>query len=44
MAETKTNAMRMLDKSKVPYSIMTYDNEDGQIHGAAVAEKTWKTA
>ncbi|GGG58943.1 Cys-tRNA(Pro) deacylase [Paenibacillus radicis (ex Gao et al. 2016)] len=44
MAETKTNAMRMLDKSNVPYRIMTYDNEDGQIHGAALAEKIGKPA
>ncbi|RKP58238.1 Cys-tRNA(Pro) deacylase [Cohnella endophytica] len=42
MAETKTNAMRMLDKSNIPYNIMIYDNEDGKIHGVAVAEKIGK--
>ncbi|WP_223066316.1 Cys-tRNA(Pro) deacylase [Paenibacillus caui] len=42
MGEGKTNAMRMLDKSKTQYSILTYDNEDGQIHGTAVAEKIGK--
>lgn len=42
MAETKTNAMRMLEKSKTPYNIFAYDAEDGQIHGTAVAEKIGK--
>ncbi|CAM4293267.1 Cys-tRNA(Pro) deacylase [Paenibacillus phoenicis] len=44
MAEVKTNAMRMLDKSKTPYQIFAYDAEDGQIHGTAVAEKIGKPA
>jgi Cys-tRNA(Pro)/Cys-tRNA(Cys) deacylase len=35
----KTNALRILDKNKTSYGILTYDNEDGKIHGAAVAEK-----
>lgn len=39
MAESKTNAMRLLDKAHVPYGILTYDSEDGKIHGTAVAEK-----
>lgn len=42
MADVKTNAMRMLDKSKTPYEIYAYDPEDGQIHGTAVAEKIGK--
>ncbi|MFX3632871.1 MAG: Cys-tRNA(Pro) deacylase [Candidatus Pristimantibacillus sp.] len=42
MAQSKTNAMRMLDKAQIPYAIMTYDNEDGKIHGSAVAEKIGK--
>lgn len=42
MSEVKTNAMRMLDKSKTPYNILTYDPEDGQIHGTAVADKIGK--
>ncbi|WP_178025243.1 Cys-tRNA(Pro) deacylase [uncultured Paenibacillus sp.] len=44
MAEVKTNAMRMLDKSKTEYRIYAYDAEDGQIHGTAVAEKIGKPA
>lgn len=39
MSESKTNAMRMLDKAGVSYSLHSYDPEDGQIHGTAVAEK-----
>ncbi|RCX23474.1 Cys-tRNA(Pro)/Cys-tRNA(Cys) deacylase [Fontibacillus phaseoli] len=39
MAESKTNAMRLLDKSGIPYIILGYDSEDGEIHGIAVAEK-----
>lgn len=39
MAESKTNAMRLLDKAKIPYGVLTYDHADGQIHGTAVAEK-----
>lgn len=36
---SKTNAMRLLDSKKLEYKMMTYDNEDGKIHGIAVAEK-----
>ncbi|CQR56369.1 Cys-tRNA(Pro) deacylase [Paenibacillus riograndensis] len=39
MQVTKTNAMRILDTRKIAYEIHMYDNEDGQIHGTAVAEK-----
>ncbi|ANS73426.1 aminoacyl-tRNA deacylase [Paenibacillus yonginensis] len=39
MAEGKTNAMRQLDKSNIPYEVLSYEHEDGQIHGTAVAEK-----
>ncbi|WP_138494275.1 Cys-tRNA(Pro) deacylase [Paenibacillus pinistramenti] len=39
MSEGKTNAMRILDKADIPYTIMNYDHEDGQIHGTAVADK-----
>lgn len=42
MAESKTNAMRLLDKARIPYGIWTYDHEDGQIHGEAVADKIGK--
>ena len=39
MATPKTNAMRMLDKEKIPYQMHTYDASDGHIDGAAVARK-----
>ncbi|WP_307399379.1 Cys-tRNA(Pro) deacylase [Paenibacillus anaericanus] len=39
MQVTKTNAMRMLDAKKISYEVISYDNEDGLIHGTAVAEK-----
>ncbi len=39
MAEQKTNAMRMLDREKIPYQIHTYDAGDGVIDGAHVAQK-----
>lgn len=39
MQAGKTNAMRILDSRKIPYEVLVYDPEDGQIHGTAVAEK-----
>ncbi|MBP2242043.1 Cys-tRNA(Pro)/Cys-tRNA(Cys) deacylase [Cytobacillus eiseniae] len=39
MAQGKTNAMRILDAKKVPYEILTYQNEDGKIDGVSVAQK-----
>ena len=39
MAEQKTNAMRILDREKIPYQIHTYDHQDGVIDGAHVAQK-----
>ena len=39
MSTPKTNAMRMLDKEKIPYQMHTYDASDGHIDGAAVARK-----
>lgn len=44
MQVTKTNAMRMLDAKKIGYEVFAYDNEDGLIHGTAVAEKIGKAA
>lgn len=44
MQVNKTNAMRILDGKKIAYAIHTYDNEDGQIHGTAVAEKIGRPA
>lgn len=44
MAENKTNAMRILDKANIPYNTLTYDHEDGKIHGLAVADKIGKPA
>ncbi|CAH2714027.1 Cys-tRNA(Pro)/Cys-tRNA(Cys) deacylase YbaK [Neobacillus rhizosphaerae] len=39
MAQSKTNAMRILDSKKVSYDMLTYDNKDGKIDGISVAEK-----
>ena len=48
--EAKTNAMRMLDREKIPYTVHTYDHSDGKIDGPSVAakvgldpERVWKT-
>ncbi len=35
----KTNAMRILDKQKVTYSVETYDASDGALDGVTVAGK-----
>ncbi|MBP3448107.1 MAG: Cys-tRNA(Pro) deacylase [Clostridia bacterium] len=35
----KTNAMRILDKNKIAYSVLTYDAKDGVIDGVSVAGK-----
>lgn len=35
----KTNAMRILDKNKIDYSIITYDTTDGEVDGISVANK-----
>ena len=35
----KTNAMRILDRAKIPYECHTYDASDGHIDGVSVAEK-----
>ena len=35
----KTNAMRILDKMKVDYEVITYDIKDGKIDGISVAKK-----
>ncbi|TJX14155.1 Cys-tRNA(Pro) deacylase [Tissierella creatinini] len=39
MATVKTNAMRLLDKEKIKYTVHTYENKDGQIDGISVAHK-----
>lgn len=39
VAESKTNAMRMLDRAKVPYQVHLYSHDDGQIDGVSVANK-----
>jgi len=38
----KTNAMRFLDKDKIPYNTYSYENKDGKIDGVAVAQKIGK--
>lgn len=35
----KTNAMRILDKKNIQYSVTTYDTSDGKIDGVSVAKK-----
>ncbi len=40
----KTNAMRMLDKNKIAYSVFTYDASDGVIDGVSVAGKVGQDA
>jgi Cys-tRNA(Pro)/Cys-tRNA(Cys) deacylase len=42
MAQTKTNAMRILDAQKISYDILTYENKDGKIDGVSVAAKIGK--
>lgn len=39
MKKGKTNAMRILDKEKITYKMMTYTTDDGKIDGVSVAEK-----
>lgn len=39
MAQAKTNAQRMLEREKLPYSAHTYDTEDGLLDGVSVARK-----
>ncbi|HWP50271.1 MAG TPA: Cys-tRNA(Pro) deacylase [Clostridia bacterium] len=39
MAQTKTNAQRMLEKEKLTYTAHTYDVEDGLVDGVSVAQK-----
>lgn len=42
MKQEKTNAMRMLDKQKVTYDMLTYPVNDGEIDGLSVACKIGK--
>lgn len=37
--EIKTNAMRMLETAKIPYTKHTYQTDDGHIDGVSVANK-----
>lgn len=39
LAQSKTNAMRILDANKIPYEMLSYDNRDGKIDGISVAAK-----
>ena len=39
MSEEKTNAMRILDRAKLPYAMRTYEVTDGAIDGVSVAKK-----
>ncbi|MFC0557595.1 Cys-tRNA(Pro) deacylase [Halalkalibacter alkalisediminis] len=42
MKKGKTNAMRILDKAKVAYEMMSYQADDGKIDGLSVAAKIGK--
>ncbi|MFC4410742.1 Cys-tRNA(Pro) deacylase [Chungangia koreensis] len=37
---SKTNAVRQLDQNGIPYELMEYNVDDGQIDGVTVAQKT----
>lgn len=39
MANAKTNAQRILEKEKIPYTAHSYSTEDGKIDGVSVAQK-----
>lgn len=39
MAQSKTNAMRLLDKAKAAYTVHEYSTQDGAIDGVSVAHK-----
>lgn len=39
MANAKTNAQRILEKEKIPYTAHSYSTDDGRIDGVAVAQK-----
>ncbi|MGK5507797.1 Cys-tRNA(Pro) deacylase [Brevibacillus formosus] len=39
MKQGKTNAMRILDKEKIAYTMLTYATDDGKVDGIAVAQK-----
>lgn len=36
---SKTNAVRILEKGKIKFEVMTYDSNDGKIDGISVAKK-----
>ncbi len=38
MKPVKTNAMRMLDRAKIPYEIFTYEVDESDLSGTHVAE------
>lgn len=39
MKQSKTNAMRILDKEKIEYTMLSYSTDDGKIDGVSVADK-----
>ncbi|MGG1660634.1 Cys-tRNA(Pro) deacylase [Brevibacillus sp. NRS-1366] len=44
MKQSKTNAMRILDKAKIDYQMLTYSADDGKIDGVSVAQKIGREA
>lgn len=43
MKQTKTNAMRLLEKQKIPYEAHAYATHDGALDGLSVANKTGRS-
>lgn len=44
MKQVKTNAMRMLEKEKIDYTMLNYRKDDGKIDGISVAQKIGREA
>ena len=44
MAQTKTNAMRLLDAHKIPYEMLAYETKDGKVDGVSVAAKIGRSS
>jgi len=40
MAESKTNAMRILEQQKIPYIAHSYPHEEGAVDGVSIAQLT----
>ncbi len=38
-SETKTNAVRIVEKNRIPFTVQSYEHDDGHIDGVSVAAK-----